>query len=76
VNIIGEINFEDKEAVKKYFSRVFSVLPKKIREKLMSLDISERTLDRLKKELAFLTEDKQNEYLNEIHRIYKEIFED
>ena len=76
MNIIGEINFEDKEAVKKYFSRVFSVLPKKIREKLMSLDISERTLDRLKKELAFLTEDKQNEYLNEIHRIYKEIFED
>jgi hypothetical protein len=71
---INEVNFEDNEVVKKYFSRIFTVLPKEIREKLMILDISETTLEKLKKELAFLPEDKQNEYLNEIHRIYDEVF--
>ena len=68
-----ESDFEQDEVIKKYFSRIFTILPKEVREKLMSLDISERTFEKLKKELAFLPEEQQNEYLNEIHRIYKEI---
>ncbi len=71
-----DINLEENTLVKKYFSRIFTVLPKEIREKLMNLEISETTLEKLKKELAFLTKDKQNEYLNEIRRIYNEVFKD
>ena len=74
--ILMESNFEEKEIVKKYFSRIFTVLPKEVREKLMSLDISERTFEKLKRELAFLPEEQQNLYLDEIHRIYKEIMDD
>lgn len=71
-----ESDFEENEIIKKYFSRIFTVLPMEVRLKLMSLDISERTFEKLKRELAFLPEEQQNEYLDEIHRIYKETIDD
>ena len=73
---INEVNFEDNKIIKKYFSRIFTVLPKEVREKLMNLDISERTFEKLKRELAFLPEEQQNEYLDAIQRIYNEIIDD
>lgn len=61
-------NFEDIGIVKKYFSRIFTVLSKEIREKLMNLNISEKIKKIVIKDLAFLTEEKQKEYLDELKK--------
>lgn len=63
-------NLEDKETLKRYFLREFTVLPSNIREELINLDISKKKLKKLKKELAFLPEEQQNEYIDELYRIY------
>jgi len=61
-------NFEDIGVVKKYFSRIFTALSKEIREKLMNLNISEKVKKIIIKDLAFLTEEKQKEYLDELKK--------
>ncbi len=66
-------NFEEIKVVKKYFSRIFTVLTKDIREKLMNLNVSEKKRKMIKKELAFLTKERQKEYLDELYRIYNRI---
>lgn len=66
-------NFEENKVVKKYFSRIFTVLTKDIREKLMNLNVSEKKRKMIKKELAFLTKERQKEYLDELYRIYNRI---
>ena len=57
---------EKLEAVKKYFQRIFAILSKEVREELMKLDLSKDELKEVKKELAFLTEKKQLEFLKEL----------
>ena len=66
-------NFEEIKVVKKYFSRIFTVLTKDIREKLMNLNVSEKKRKMIKKELAFLSKERQKEYLDELYRIYNRI---
>lgn len=66
-------NFEEIKVVKKYFSRIFTVLTKDIREKLMNLNVSVKKRKMIKKELAFLSKEKQKEYLDELYRIYNRI---
>jgi hypothetical protein len=66
-------NFEENKVVKKYFSRIFTVLSKDIREKLMNLNVSEKKRKKIKKELVFLSKEKQKEYLDELYRIYNRI---
>jgi len=63
-------NVEDNETVKRYFTRDFAVLRQDIREKLINLNISKKKLKKLAKELAFLPEERQNEYIDELNRIY------
>ena len=58
-------DFEKVGVVKKYFSRIYTVLKPDIRERLENLDIPEKKKKKLKKELAFLSEEKQYEYLDE-----------
>ncbi len=72
-NINGKIKneeLEDMPEVKKYFSRIYNVVPKEIREKLKKLNIPKEKKKKLKKELAFLSKEKQIEYLDEINRLY------
>ena len=72
-NINGKIKnkeLEDMPEVKKYFSRIYNVVPKEIREKLKKLKIPKEKKKKLKKELAFLSKEKQIEYLDEINRLY------
>lgn len=57
---------EEIEVVKKYLARKYSVLSKEIRERLRRLDISQKKKKALKKELAFLPEEKQQKYLDEL----------
>jgi len=75
-DITNNKNFEEISVVKKYFSRIFTILSKEIREKLMNLSVSEETRKLIKKELAFLSKEKQKEYLDELYRIYNRIVKD
>jgi len=75
VNDINEKNFEEIDIVKKYFSRIFTVLNSKIREKLKDLNVSEEKKKIILEELAFLNEEKQNEYLDELYIIWNKIVE-
>ena len=58
--------FEKLDAVKRYFYRIFTALSKDVREQLMSLNLSKDELKEVKKELAFLSEEKQKEFLQEL----------
>lgn len=60
----GEL--EEIPEIKKYFSRIYTTLSKDIREKLRDLNLSKEKKKKIKKELAFLTKDKQMEYLDEL----------
>ena len=70
---INNKDFEEINAVKKYFARIFSILSKKVRDKLMNLNVSEERRKEIKKELAFLSKEKQKEYLVELYGIYNYI---
>ena len=58
--------FEKLDVVRRYFYRIFTVLPKDIREQLSRLNLPKDELKEVKKELAFLTEEKQIEFLEEL----------
>ncbi|MBY8979322.1 MAG: hypothetical protein KGD72_02920 [Candidatus Lokiarchaeota archaeon] len=58
--------FEKLEVVKKYFYRIFTVLSKEVKEELMKLNLSKDELKEIKKELVFLPEEKQIEFLKEL----------
>jgi hypothetical protein len=59
-------DFENIPEIKKYFSRIYTILSKEIREKLRDLNVSKEKKKKIKKELAFLSKDKQLEYLDEL----------
>ena len=58
--------FEKLDVVKRYFYRIFTVLSKDVREQLLNLNLSKDELKEVKKELAFLSEEKQIEFLKEL----------
>jgi len=63
---IEERALEEIDEVKRYFARKYSVLSKEIRERLKQLNISHKKLKSLQKELAFLPEELQHKYLDEL----------
>lgn len=69
ITIKEDINKKDLEEIpeiKKYFSKIYTILSKEIRERLKNLNISKEKKKKLKKELAFLPKEKQREYLDEL----------
>lgn len=67
MNEIGENReLEDIPEIKKYFSRIYTIFSKDIREKLRDLNLSKEKKKKIKRELAFLSKDKQIEYLDEL----------
>jgi len=66
-------DFEEINTVKKYFARIFTVMSKEVREKLTNLNVSEEKRKKIKRELAFLSKEKQKEYLDELYEIYNHI---
>lgn len=58
--------FDKLDLVKRYFSRIFNTLSKEVREELYELELDKEELKDIKKELAFLPEEKQIEYLKEL----------
>ena len=67
-NNTKEGGFEKLDIIKKYFHKIFTVMSKDVREQLMDLNLSKDELKEVKKELAFLSDDKQKEYLNELSK--------
>ncbi len=59
-------DIEDIPEIKKYFSRIYTILSKEIRDKLRDLNVSKEKKKTIKKELAFLSKEKQIEYLDEL----------
>ena len=70
IKIRGDINNKDIEEIpeiKKYFMRIYTVLSKDIRDRLKNLDLPKEKKKKIKKELAFLSKEKQIEYLDELN---------
>lgn len=68
--IRGDINDKDIEEIpeiKKYFMRIYTVLSKDIRKRLKNLNLPKEKKKKIKKELAFLSKEKQIEYLDELN---------
>lgn len=63
-------DLEETPEIKKYFSRVFTVMPKEIRDRLKYLDIPKEKKKILKNKVAFLSEKNQIKYLDELERLY------
>ena len=66
---LEEKDIEDIPEIRKYFMRIYTVLSKEIREKLKNLDLDKEKKKKIKRELAFLSKDKQIEYLEELNKI-------
>ncbi|MHA1149591.1 MAG: hypothetical protein ACTSR8_15255 [Promethearchaeota archaeon] len=62
---------KDKKVVKEYFSRIFTILSKDLREKIKDLKISKKEKNELLKELAFLSAEQQAKYIESIISLYK-----
>ena len=59
-------DLKDIPEIRKYFMRIYTVLSKDIREKLKILNVPKEQKKKIKKELAFLSKEKQIEYLDEL----------
>ena len=64
---------KDKKLVKEYFSKIFAVLSKDLREQIKNLKISKKEKRELLEELAFLTKEEQIKYIEVLVDLYKEI---
>ncbi|MFX1390956.1 MAG: hypothetical protein ACFE9Z_12900 [Promethearchaeota archaeon] len=64
---------KDKELVKEYFLKIFSVLSKDLRKQIKDLKISKKEKKDLLEELAFLTQEEQVKYIEALVSLYKEI---
>jgi len=63
--------FETLDVVRRYFARIFTILSKDVRELLSNLNLSKDEIKEVKKELAFLSEEKQKEFLKELAKDIK-----
>jgi hypothetical protein len=64
---------KDKKLVKEYFSKIFAVLSKDLRNQIIDLKIPKKEKKELLEELAFLTKEEQVKYIKAIVNLYKEI---
>lgn len=64
---------KDKKLVKEYFSKIFAVLSKDLREQIINLKISKKEKRDLLEELAFLTKEEQVRYIEAVVDLYQEI---
>jgi DNA-directed RNA polymerase subunit RPC12/RpoP len=65
-------NEKDKKLVTEYFTRIFNVLSKDIKEQIKDLKIPKKEKKEILKELAFLTKEQQIKYINNLIVLYQE----
>ncbi|TFG29452.1 MAG: zinc ribbon domain-containing protein [Promethearchaeota archaeon] len=63
---------KDKKLVKEYFSKIFTLLSKDLRNHIKDLKISDKDKKELLNELAFLTKEEQIKYIEAIINLYQE----
>jgi hypothetical protein len=66
-------NEKDKKLVREYFSKIFNVLSKDLRDQIMDLNIPKKDRNQLLKELAFLNKQEQEKYIRAIIDLYKQL---
>jgi hypothetical protein len=66
-------NEKDRKVVKEYFAKIFNIISKDLRKQILELDIPKKERKSLLKELAFLAEEEQLNYLELLRNLYKEI---
>jgi len=66
-------NDKDKKLVREYFSKIFNVLSKDLRDQIKELNIPKKERKELLKELAFLNKQEQEKYIRAIIDLYKEL---
>ena len=66
-------NEKDRKVVKEYFTKIFNIISKDIRKQISELDIPKIERKNLLRELAFLAEEEQQKYVEELRNLYKEI---
>ena len=64
---------KDKKVVKRYLSKIFNVVSKDIKDRIMDLDIPKQDKKEILNELAFLAEKEQMKHIESIAELYKEI---
>ncbi|TFG07527.1 MAG: hypothetical protein EU539_04695 [Promethearchaeota archaeon] len=65
-------NEKDKKLVKEYFSKIFNLLSKDLRNQINELNISKNEKKELLEELAFLSKKEQVKYIEAIVNLYQE----
>jgi len=66
-------NEKDRKVVKEYFSKIFNIISKDLRRQISELDIPKKERKSILKELAFLAEEEQLNYIEELNNLYEEI---
>ncbi|MHA2288578.1 MAG: hypothetical protein ACXABG_07315 [Promethearchaeota archaeon] len=66
-------NEKDRKIVKEYFSKIFNIISKDLRKQISELDIPKKERKSILKELAFLAEEEQLYYIEELRNLYQEI---
>ena len=66
-------NEKDRKVVKEYFAKIFNIISKDLRKQILELDIPKKERKSILKELAFLAEEEQLNYLELLRNLYEEI---
>ncbi len=66
-------NEKDRKVVKEYFSKIFNIVSKDIRKQISEIDIPKKERKKLLRELAFLAEEEQLNYIEVLRDLYEEI---
>jgi len=66
-------NEKDRKIVKEYFAKIFNIISKDLRKQILELDIPKKERKSILKELAFLAEEEQLNYIEVLRNLYEEI---
>jgi hypothetical protein len=66
-------NEKDRKIVKEYFSKIFNIISKDLRKQISELEIPKKERKSILRELAFLAEEEQLNYIEELRNLYEEI---
>ncbi len=66
-------NEKDRKVVKEYFAKIFNIISKDLRKQILELDIPKKERKSVLKELAFLAEEEQLNYIEVLRNLYEEI---
>ncbi len=66
-------NEKDRKVVKEYFSKIFNIISRDLRKQILELEIPKKQRKEILKELAFLAEEEQMNYIGALRNLYETI---